>query len=172
MNRLNGKVIIVTGGALGIGRACVERASEEGASVAILNVLDEPGQALAAQLRAQGRKVAYWHCDMSSESQVMAAIDGATAHFGALTTGAFHDGCLSRAHFCARLPQGIAQLHLTVTQLRSSSISGNHALADGESRVRSPFEHPRFQTMPHSLLAQKERVIRAGTATEHLPCDS
>lgn len=59
MNRLKGKTIVITGGALGIGRACVERACEEGAAVAILDVLDDAGQTLAEQLSAQGRTVAY-----------------------------------------------------------------------------------------------------------------
>lgn len=84
MDRLKGKVVAITGGALGIGRACVERASEEGAAVAILDVLDAEGQSLAAALSAQGRTVAYWHCDMSREAEVQAVIDEVSRRFGAL----------------------------------------------------------------------------------------
>ena len=47
MNRLTGKTAIVTGGARGIGRACVERMIEEGAQVAIFDVMDAEGEALA-----------------------------------------------------------------------------------------------------------------------------
>ena len=47
MNRLAGKTAIVTGGAVGIGRACVIRMAEEGANVAILDLLEAEGAALA-----------------------------------------------------------------------------------------------------------------------------
>ena len=84
MDRLKDKVIVVTGGALGIGHACVRRASDEGACVAVLDVLDAEGQALAQTLQAQKRKVAYWHCDVTSEAEVRSTIDAVAAHFGGL----------------------------------------------------------------------------------------
>lgn len=46
MKRLTGKVAIVTGGALGIGRAAVIRMAEEGASVAVLDLQADNGEAL------------------------------------------------------------------------------------------------------------------------------
>lgn len=84
MARLEGKVAAVTGGALGIGRAAVERMLEEGAAVGILDFLDKEGEALAKELSAKGYRVAYWHCDVSDESQVKAAIDGVAERFGKL----------------------------------------------------------------------------------------
>ena len=75
MDRLRNKVIAVTGGALGIGRACVQRASDEGAAVAVLDVLDAEGRALAAALQAQGRRAAYWHCDVSSAACTSASLE-------------------------------------------------------------------------------------------------
>jgi len=82
MDRLKGKTAIVTGGAVGIGRACVERMSDEGASVAIFDLLEAEGQALAAELAAKGRKAAFWKVDVSSEAAMKAAIDAAAAQFG------------------------------------------------------------------------------------------
>jgi NAD(P)-dependent dehydrogenase (short-subunit alcohol dehydrogenase family) len=84
MGRLQGKVAVVTGGSLGLGRAMAERMSGEGAAVAILDVLDAEGAALAADLSAKGAAVRYWRCDVSSEDEVARAIDEAAAHFGRL----------------------------------------------------------------------------------------
>jgi NAD(P)-dependent dehydrogenase (short-subunit alcohol dehydrogenase family) len=84
MNRLQGKVCIVTGGALGIGRACVERMAGEGAAVAVFDVLDEPGRELADALAARGARAGYWHVDVTDERAVHAAIDEVAARFGAL----------------------------------------------------------------------------------------
>jgi len=84
MNRLNGKVAVVTGGALGIGRACVERMAEEGAAVAIFDVRDEDGTRLQSALAARNRRARFWHVDVSNEKEVAAAINEASAAFGRL----------------------------------------------------------------------------------------
>ena len=84
MNRLKGKVCIVTGGALGIGRACVERMADEGARLAIFDVLDESGQALADALKARGSAARYWHVGVADERAVADAIGEVAAHFGAI----------------------------------------------------------------------------------------
>jgi NAD(P)-dependent dehydrogenase (short-subunit alcohol dehydrogenase family) len=84
MNRLKGKSAIVTGGAVGIGRACVQRMAEEGAKVAIFDVLEAEGQALASELTASGHDVAFWPVDVSDETALKVAIDAAAARFGGL----------------------------------------------------------------------------------------
>jgi NAD(P)-dependent dehydrogenase (short-subunit alcohol dehydrogenase family) len=84
MNRLTGKTAIVTGGAVGIGRACVRRMAEEGAKVAIFDVLEAEGMALAAELTAQGHVVGFWAVDVTDESALKAAIDAAAERFGGL----------------------------------------------------------------------------------------
>lgn len=84
MNRLQGKVAIVTGGAVGIGRACVERMAEEGAKVALFDTLEAEGAALAADLSGRGHRVAFWKVDVTDEAAMHAAIDAAAARFGGL----------------------------------------------------------------------------------------
>ena len=84
MNRLSGKNAIVTGGAVGIGRACVERMAEEGASLAIFDVLDTQGKALAADLATRGHKVTYQHVDVSDEAAMKSAIDRTARDLGGL----------------------------------------------------------------------------------------
>lgn len=84
MGRLQGKVAIVTGGSVGIGAASVTRMAEEGASVAVLDILDAEGHLLVSQLAARGFKAAYHHCDVSRETSVDAAIAAVVAEFGRL----------------------------------------------------------------------------------------
>lgn len=84
MGRLEGKVAIVTGGAQGIGRACVTRMAEQGAAVAVFDVLDAAGEALVKELLDTGARARYWHVDVTRESDVQQAIDAASAHFGQL----------------------------------------------------------------------------------------
>jgi len=86
MNRLKGKVAIITGGSQGIGRACALRMAEEGAAVALFDVLDTVGEALVVELTGRGFSSRYWHVDVSNEANVHAAIDAAVSHFGRLDT--------------------------------------------------------------------------------------
>src|SRR5262245_12272681 len=79
--RLAGKVAVITGGAKGQGEGVARRFVREGARVALLDVLDEQGRALAGELGGAAR---YFHCDVADEEQVAAAIDGAAAQFGGI----------------------------------------------------------------------------------------
>jgi NAD(P)-dependent dehydrogenase (short-subunit alcohol dehydrogenase family) len=81
MGRLSGKAALVTGGAVGIGAACVDRMIEAGAQVAIVDLHDDAGQKLAARL---GDNARYFHADVSKEAEVAAAIAGTVAAFGRL----------------------------------------------------------------------------------------
>lgn len=82
MHRVKDKACIVTGGAQGIGHACVHRLAQEGAHVAIFDRLDDYGETLAAELQSQGIHARYWHVDVASERSVQSAIDAVAAHFG------------------------------------------------------------------------------------------
>jgi NAD(P)-dependent dehydrogenase (short-subunit alcohol dehydrogenase family) len=73
--RFNGKAIIVTGGAKGIGRACVEAFAAEGGAVVIADVDTENGQALAAELAGKGAKALFVPTDVGDARQAGALID-------------------------------------------------------------------------------------------------
>ncbi|MAZ90104.1 MAG: 3-hydroxyacyl-CoA dehydrogenase [Cellvibrionaceae bacterium] len=76
-----GKTAIVTGGASGLGLATVERYAADGANVAIFDLNEEVGQAVAARL---GDKVAYYNVNVADETSVQTAIDAVVEKFGAL----------------------------------------------------------------------------------------
>lgn len=84
MERVKDKVCIVTGAALGIGRACARRLADEDARVALFDVNDAAGNALAQDLAASGKTARYWHVDVSSEVSVAAAVDAVAATFGSI----------------------------------------------------------------------------------------
>jgi 3alpha(or 20beta)-hydroxysteroid dehydrogenase len=81
MNRLDGKVAIITGGARGQGAAEAELFVAAGAQVVITDVLDDEGAATAARL---GDACAFIHHDVSSEEDWTRVIDTAVKRHGQL----------------------------------------------------------------------------------------
>jgi len=75
MQRFMGQVAIVTGGAKGIGGACADRFAQEGARVALLDVLDVENQKHAAELRDQGYEAVALHCNVADPENVKAAVN-------------------------------------------------------------------------------------------------
>jgi NAD(P)-dependent dehydrogenase (short-subunit alcohol dehydrogenase family) len=80
MNRLSGKVAIVTGAAVGIGRAIAQRMAEEGARVALLDVLEDEGRAAEDDLRS--RRAAFWKCDVAHEAEISSVFAEVERAFG------------------------------------------------------------------------------------------
>lgn len=78
---INNKVAIVTGGASGLGKATVQLYASKGANVAIFDLNDEAGNALAAEL---GEGVVYYQVNVVDEASVKNAIDAVVEKFGAL----------------------------------------------------------------------------------------
>lgn len=70
---LQGTVAIITGGASGIGRACAEAFSAEGANVAILDRAED-GEAVADALRAGGAEAIFIEVDLTDERTVASAV--------------------------------------------------------------------------------------------------
>ncbi|MDQ2891027.1 MAG: SDR family oxidoreductase [Gemmatimonadota bacterium] len=83
--RFDGKVALVTGGASGIGLACVKRFASEGARVVVADrdVKDE-GDATTAAKAAGAPDAWACACDVSVEAQVAACVTGAMQRFGRL----------------------------------------------------------------------------------------
>ncbi len=91
MGRVEGKVAVVTGGALGIGRATCRLLAREGARVAVTDVLDREAEALAWELRAHGREARFWRLDVSREpdvGEVMAEVARAFGRIDVLVNNA------------------------------------------------------------------------------------
>ena len=82
MDRVKGKVAIVTGAALGIGRATAVLLAKEGAKVAITDVRDADGKDLAKEIANGGNVAEYWHLDVAREADVRTVFADVRKRFG------------------------------------------------------------------------------------------
>lgn len=76
--RVEGKVALVTGGASGLGAAAARMLVREGARVAITDVNEEAGQALANEL---GMTTRFWKLDVTREEDWVVVVDSVLATF-------------------------------------------------------------------------------------------
>lgn len=70
MDRVKGKVCVVTGGALGIGRSACRLLAQEGAAVALTDVLETEGRRTAEQIADSGGTARFWRMDVTVETEV------------------------------------------------------------------------------------------------------
>jgi cyclopentanol dehydrogenase len=85
MDRLKGKVALISGGARGQGAAEARLFTAEGAKVVLGDVLDKETNALAEELNRGGKKIALpLHLDVTRASDWRAAVEACEHEFGGL----------------------------------------------------------------------------------------
>ncbi len=84
MGRLDGKVALVTGGALGIGRAACLQMAREGATVVVTDIDDDAAADVVTEISQAGGTAAFWHLDVSSEREVREVFAKVEEGFGRL----------------------------------------------------------------------------------------
>jgi NADP-dependent 3-hydroxy acid dehydrogenase YdfG len=82
INALRDKVILVTGGASGLGKDVAMRASERGAKLVLLDIRQDRLDAMQSTLAAADTPCLTVQCDVANEGSVVNAITAATKHFG------------------------------------------------------------------------------------------
>ena len=92
MKRVEGKVVVITGGASGIGRAAVLALAAEGAAVVIGDLRQEDAAAVADQVVAAGGRAVGVSVDVTEEDSVARLIGTAVDEFGRLDVMCNHVG--------------------------------------------------------------------------------
>ncbi|NMA66893.1 MAG: SDR family oxidoreductase [Clostridiaceae bacterium] len=77
-----GKVAIVTGSALGIGRGIAIALAEQGADIAGFDILTKENEELANEIKALGRNALAIKCDVSDKDQVRSSVNQVLKEFG------------------------------------------------------------------------------------------
>ena len=82
MNRLEGKVAMITGGALGIGRADCLLFAREGARVAVTDINEAEGKRVVEEIRGSGGEAIFIRLDVTREEDWIAAFQAITDKYG------------------------------------------------------------------------------------------
>jgi len=79
---LKGRVALVTGGARGIGRAICQRLADEGASLAIVDIMLDVAEATAGEFRSQGVEAAAFAANVAKMEEAEATVNAVIEKFG------------------------------------------------------------------------------------------
>jgi NAD(P)-dependent dehydrogenase (short-subunit alcohol dehydrogenase family) len=138
---ITGASAIVTGGASGIGEACVRLLAKRGAKVVVVDMQDDKGKALATEVGG-----AFCHADVTKTDEVIAAVETAkemgplrvlvnSAGIGWASRTIGRDGAYDSAHDLDRFIKVIS-INLIGTfnciRLAATAMSQTEPLADGE----------------------------------------
>ena len=118
---LEDKVVIVTGGAKGIGEAITRAFASEGANVCIVSRNPDEAARLVAELSAGGEKVHAFHCEMTDETAVRDVVAAVLAKRGSIDCVVNNAGVNDRvglrrpvAEFRASIERNVVQCFVLV----------------------------------------------------------
>ena len=153
MNRLDGRVALVTGAGRGLGAATARRLTHEGARVALADLDVTACEAIVAELAAEGMESLALACDVADAAQAQAAVERTLERFGRLdvlvnNAGILRDNLLFKmsdddwdqvmavhlrgAFLCSRAAQRpmVEQHYGRIVNLSSVSALGNRGQAN------------------------------------------
>ncbi len=159
MGRVDGKVVLISGGAQGMGASHAQMLVAEGAKVVIGDILDDKGQALADEL---GDAARYVHLDVTEADQWDAAVAVANTEFGGLTSLVNNAGIVALGKigkFDMVKWQKVIDVNLTGTFLGMQAVVESMKTAGNGSIINvSSIEGLRGAPMVHPYVASKWAV--------------
>jgi NAD(P)-dependent dehydrogenase (short-subunit alcohol dehydrogenase family) len=105
MDRVRGRVAIVTGATSGIGRATARALAKEGASVVIAGRRASLGEDLSAELRSQGLQAVFVRTDVRDGESIARLVDAAIRHYGRLDIAVNNAGIAGASLPVAEYPE-------------------------------------------------------------------
>jgi NAD(P)-dependent dehydrogenase (short-subunit alcohol dehydrogenase family) len=134
------RILIVTGGAKGIGRACARRAAEQGARLVIGDIDEEAGRRTVADITAAGGAAVFCACDVGERLDVHNLVAVALDAYGRV------DGLINSASVLA--PAGF--------------LDADEAVLDEALRVNLKGAFFTGQAVARQMVHQRDEAIRAG----------
>ena len=81
---IEGKVVLITGAASGMGRATARLFAEQGASVSATDLNQARLEATVAEIKAAGAEARAWTLDVTDKAAIQRTVDAITEHYGGL----------------------------------------------------------------------------------------
>jgi 3-oxoacyl-[acyl-carrier protein] reductase len=122
------KIAVVTGGASGIGQAVVERLSRDNFTVVILDINEEGGKQVAAEIQGSGQRATSMQLDVTQENGVEAAFKKIISDHGRIDALVNVAGGSLHRHKIEEFPldhwQAVIDVNLTSTFLCCRAVTG------------------------------------------------
>jgi NAD(P)-dependent dehydrogenase (short-subunit alcohol dehydrogenase family) len=156
-----GKGVIVTGAAQGIGKATAELLAEEGARVVLADINDDAGEAAAEALRQAGATAIYRHCDVCNEDEVVELVAKSSEFLGGLDLAVNNAGI-------AHSPIDLHELDsATWTNVLNVTLHGTFLCMREELKIMVAAGHGSIVNMASNAGVKNAPGMAAYTAAKH-----
>lgn len=105
MKKLENKIVFITGGLSGIGRACAIAAAKEGATIVIADMKSDESEKVMGEIKKENPKALFIECDVSNFTQVQVAIETTIATFNTLDIALNNAGILGQSYKIADMTE-------------------------------------------------------------------
>ena len=167
--RLSGKVAVVTGSAVGLGRAVASRYAREGAAVVVADTNAPDGAAVVEQIRKDGGRGIFVRTDVGEERDVTTLLQSAWAQFGRIdvlynnAAVLFHDRDARAHELSLELWEQVMRVNLQGTFLCSKHVIPFMLKQGGGSIINlgSPYRNDWLRAQSNRLQHQQSRDLWA-----------